>query len=61
MIVITGGAGFIGSNLVAALNKLNINNLIICDSVNSNLKKKYLNKIKYKKIIIPSNLFFFFK
>tara|TARA_B100000029_G_scaffold138029_1_gene132967 strand:+ start:18524 stop:19486 length:963 start_codon:yes stop_codon:yes gene_type:complete len=59
MIVITGGAGFIGSNLVYALNKLNINNLIICDSVNSKLKKKYLNKVKYKKIIIPSNLFIF--
>ena len=49
MIIVTGGAGFIGSNLVNELNKKNNHNIIICDTANSKLKKNYLKKIKYKK------------
>ena len=59
MIIITGGAGFIGSNLVYELNKRKQKNLIICDVVNSLLKRNYLKRTKYKKIISPSNLFKF--
>ena len=59
MIIITGGAGFIGSNLVYELNKRKQKNLIICDIVNSLLKRNYLKRTKYKKIISPSNLFKF--
>ena len=59
MIIVTGGAGFIGSNLVYGLNKINQNNIIICDIANSVLKKNYLKKAKYKKIISPSNFFYF--
>ena len=61
MIIVTGGAGFIGSNLVNELNKKNNHNIIICDTANSKLKKNYLKKIKYKKIISPSNFFNFLK
>ena len=61
MIIITGGVGFIGSNLAYELNKRNQNNIIICDTANSILKKNYLKKIKYKKIIPPSNFFHFLK
>ena len=61
MIIVTGGAGFIGSNLVNELNKKNNYNIIICDTANSKLKKNYLKKIKYKKIISPSNFFNFLK
>ena len=59
MIIVTGGAGFIGSNLIYELNKLNQNNIIICDKTNSVLKKNYLKKTKYKKMISPSNFFHF--
>ena len=57
MLIVTGGVGFIGSNLVYGLNKINQNNIIICDTANSKLKKNYLKKAKYKKIISPSNFF----
>ena len=61
MIIITGGAGFIGSNLIYALNKKKERNVVICDNINSQLKKRYLKKAKYKKIIKSSNLFYFLK
>ena len=48
MIIVTGGAGFIGSNLVYELNKLNNKKIIICDLINSKLKENYLKKIRYK-------------
>ena len=41
MIVVTGGLGFIGSNLIKALNNLNINEIIIVDNLNPQKKKKY--------------------
>ena len=59
MIIVTGGAGFIGSNLVYGLNKIKQKNIVICDTANSVLKKNYLKKAKYKKIISPSNFFYF--
>jgi nucleoside-diphosphate-sugar epimerase len=33
MIIVTGGAGFIGSNLVAGLNKLGISDILIVDNL----------------------------
>ena len=61
MLIITGGAGFIGSNLIYELNRIKEKNIIICDVLNSKLKKNYLKKIKYKKKIPPFNLFNFLK
>ena len=61
MLIVTGGAGFIGSNLVYGLNRKNIKNIVICDDVNTKLKKEYLRKAKYKSIVKPSNLFTFLK
>lgn len=36
MIIVTGGAGFIGSNLVKELNRRSVSNIIIVDNVNAN-------------------------
>ena len=38
MIIVTGGAGFIGSNLIRNLNKLGYENIIIVDSITSQKK-----------------------
>ena len=46
MIIITGGAGFIGSNLIHFLNKKKNHNIVIFDSLNK-LKKKKSWKIKF--------------
>lgn len=49
MIVVTGGCGFIGSNLVKYLNSLKKKNILIVDSITKK-KKKNLKELKYKKI-----------
>lgn len=41
MIIVTGGAGMIGSNIVFALNKMGINNIIIVDNLKNG--KKFIN------------------
>ena len=59
MIIVTGGAGFIGSNLIHALNKKKEKNIVICDKIYTKQKKKYLTNAKYKILIKPKNLFYF--
>ena len=49
MIIVTGGAGFIGSNLIKELNKISLNNIYIFDQINKQ-KKKNLKNLIYKKI-----------
>ena len=51
MIIVTGAAGFIGSCLVAKLNSLNKNNLILVDDFSSFEKNKNLSGKCYKKKI----------
>ena len=41
MIIVTGGAGFIGSAIVWALNKRSVNDIILIDGVNHPEKKEY--------------------
>ncbi len=48
-IIITGGAGFIGSNLVKSLNDKGIFDIYIVDDLNSHFKKSYLEKLIYIK------------
>ena len=41
MIVVTGGSGFIGSNLIEYLNSLKKNNILVVDRVTKKKEKKF--------------------
>lgn len=60
MIIVTGGCGFIGSNLIRNLNERKINEIIIVDKLTRS-KKNNLKNLKYKKIISKNNFFEFIK
>jgi ADP-L-glycero-D-manno-heptose 6-epimerase len=57
MIVVTGGAGFIGSNLVAALAKRGTSKLVVCDRLgDGDSKAPNLAKHPDCRIVAPENL-----
>ncbi|MFN3410791.1 MAG: ADP-glyceromanno-heptose 6-epimerase [Exilispira sp.] len=47
MIIVTGGAGFIGSNLVYKLNLKGISDILIVDNLTNSLKQRNLNALKF--------------
>jgi ADP-L-glycero-D-manno-heptose 6-epimerase len=47
MIIVTGGAGFIGSNLVKSLNNKGFTNILIVDNLASTQKYLNLNRLKF--------------
>lgn len=47
MILVTGGAGFIGSNIVKGLNDKGIDNIIITDNLTNGVKHKNLNRLNF--------------
>ncbi len=47
MIVVTGGAGFIGSNIVYALNKVGIRDILIVDDLTDGHKSRNLNALDF--------------
>ena len=49
--IVTGGAGFIGSNLVAALNARGLRDIVIVDELDSDLKKANLQHLRYRKYL----------
>ena len=47
MIIITGGAGFIGSAIAAALNKRGVFDILIVDQLGQDEKWKNLRRLRY--------------
>ena len=50
MIIITGGAGFIGSNLIKKLNYLNIDDICLVDSFENGRKFHNIKDLNFKEI-----------
>ena len=46
MIIVTGGAGFIGSNIIKALNNIGITQIIVVDNLSNSSKHLNLNSLK---------------
>ena len=61
MIIVTGGLGFIGSNIIKGLNKIGLKDITICDWLNKKDKKSYISNFEYNEIITPDKLFNFIK
>ncbi len=57
MIVITGGTGFIGSNLVAELEAQGADNLVVCDVLGTADKWRNISKRGLRDFVHPENLF----
>ena len=51
MIVVTGGAGFIGSNLVKGLNDRGTQDILIVDNLSDSTKHKNMNRLKFSDYI----------
>lgn len=51
MIIVTGGAGFIGSNLIRSLNNIGYSNILIVDNKETILKSKNIKKIEFSNCI----------
>jgi ADP-L-glycero-D-manno-heptose 6-epimerase len=56
MIIVTGGAGFIGSNLLAGLEAAGHTDLVVVDILGSDEKWKNISKRAVRDIIPPQNL-----
>ena len=56
MLLVTGGAGFIGSNLVAALNDAGRTDVVVCDQLGSEGKWRNLAKRQLADVVPPSEL-----
>jgi ADP-L-glycero-D-manno-heptose 6-epimerase len=56
MIVVTGAAGFIGSNVVAALNERGRSDLAICDRLGTDQRWMNLRKRQFREFVLPEDL-----
>lgn len=57
MIIVTGGAGFIGSNIVAALNDIGRHDVVVSDLLHAEGKWQNLRKRVVQDIVPPDELF----
>jgi ADP-L-glycero-D-manno-heptose 6-epimerase len=56
MILVTGGAGFIGSNVVAALNEGGFADVVVNDTLGSDQKWRNLAKRQIADFVFPQDL-----
>lgn len=56
MLLVTGGAGFIGSNVVAALNDAGRSDVVVCDFLGSDGKWRNLAKRQLADVVPPAEL-----
>lgn len=61
MIIITGGTGFIGSNLVAGLEARGLSDLVVCDVLGTADKWRNIGKRELRDVVKPENLFSYLK
>ena len=59
MIIVTGGAGFIGSNLVAGLEDHGASNIVVCDVLGTQDKWRNIAKREIRDVVHPDRLFDF--
>lgn len=57
MIIVTGGVGFIGSNLVAALEEKGCRDIVICDTLGEGDKWRNIAKREIRDFVNPARLF----
>ena len=56
MIFVTGGTGFIGSNIVATLNERGVTDIIILDSLGHESKWRNIAKRRFYNIVTPDKI-----
>ncbi|WP_022849935.1 ADP-glyceromanno-heptose 6-epimerase [Limisalsivibrio acetivorans] len=59
MYIVTGGAGFIGSNIVKGLNDRGIDDILIVDNLSNSQKHLNLNRLKYRDYVDKKDFFEF--
>ena len=47
MIIVTGGAGFVGSNIIAGLNNRGLSNVIVVDDLDDGVKVSNLSTLSF--------------
>ena len=57
MLLVTGGAGFIGSNVVAALNEAGRVDIVVNDVLGTDQKWRNLAKRQVADVVAPADLF----